>query len=141
MNNDKINIEELDMNNIIKIISNKLKLVEILKNLFDNPSNFNNNKKILFESIEVILDSLSNELNMFFNINTMMSDQCPKDILLYIIEIISIFFIISSKKEIIIILKDTILNKLLILFLNYLEIDKEEKISDINSDFNLIRYL
>ena len=109
MNNDEINIEELDMNNIINIISNKLKLVEILKNLFDNPSNFSNNKKILFESIEVILDSLSNELNMFFNINTM-SDQCPKDILLYIIEIISIFFIISSKKEIIIILKDTILN-------------------------------
>ena len=137
LNNDDINIEELDMNNIINIISNKSKLVEILKNLFDNPSNFNNNKKILFDSIEVILDSLSNELNLFFNINTM-SEKCPKDILLYIIEIISIFFIISSKKEIIIMLKDNILNKLLILFLNYLEIDKEEKISDINNDFNSI---
>ena len=132
LNNNEIEkIDEINNN----IITNKLKLISILKDLFKNASNFNNNKKILMESIELILDSLSTELNIFYNINTMNS-QCPQNIISYIREIISVFYIISTKCEIIQIIKENILNKLLILFLNYLEIDKEEKISDINNDFN-----
>ena len=65
-----------------------------------------------------------------------MIEDCANNILKYIQEIIALFFIISSKQEIISILKEHILNKLLILFLNYLEIDKEEGISDINDIFN-----
>ena len=137
--NNELNIDEFNMNININdnIISNKLKLISILKNLFNNISNYNNNKKILLESIELILDSLSIELSYFFNINTM-KIECPKNMLLYISEIISIFYIILSKNEINILLKENILNKLLILFLNYLEIDKEEKISEINNEFNII---
>ena len=132
LNNNEIEkIDEINNN----IITNKLKLISILKDLFKNSSNFDNNKKILMESIELILDSLSTELNIFYNINTMNS-QCPQNIISYIREIISVFYIISTKSEIIQIIKENILNKLLILFLNYLEIDKEEKISDINNDFN-----
>ena len=135
--NEQINIEHLDNDiNINNILSNKYKLISILKDLF-NSLNFNCNKKILIESIELILDSLSNEINFFFNVNTM-NNKCPKNIVTYIIEIVDIFSIISSKKEIIITLTENILNKLLILFLNYLEIDKEENISDINQDFNLM---
>ena len=132
LNNNEIEkIDEINNN----IITNKLKLISIFKDLFKNSSNFDNNKKILMESIELILDSLSTELNIFYNINTMNS-QCPQNIISYIREIISVFYIISTKCEIIQIIKENILNKLLILFLNYLEIDKEEKISDINNDFN-----
>ena len=132
LNNNEIEkIDEINNN----IIINKLKLISIFKDLFKNSSNFDNNKKILMESIELILDSLSTELNIFYNINTMNS-QCPQNIISYIREIISVFYIISTKSEIIQIIKENILNKLLILFLNYLEIDKEEKISDINNDFN-----
>ena len=135
--NEQINIEQLDNdNNINNIMLNKHKLISILKDLF-NSLNFNCNKKILIESIELILDFLSNEINFFFNVNTM-NNKCPKNIMTYIIETIDIFSIISSKKEIIITLTENILNKLLILFLNYLEIDKEENISDINQDFNLM---
>ena len=135
--NEQINIEQLDNDiNINNILSNKQKLISILKDLF-NSLNFNCNKNVLIESIELILDSLSNEINYFFNVNTM-NNKCPKNIETYIIEIIDIFSIISSKKEIIITLTENILNKLLILFLNYLEIDKEENISDINQDFNLM---
>ena len=135
--NEQINIDQLDKdNNINNILANKFKLISILKDLF-NSLNFNANKEILIESIELILDSLSNEINFFFNVNTM-NNKCPKNIMTYIIEIIDIFSIISSKKEIIIILTENILNKLLILFFNYLEIDKEENISDINQDFNLM---
>ena len=125
--------KENDKNNN-NIISNKLKLISILKDLFED-INFPKNKNIIISSIELFLDSLSNEINFFFNINTMIED-CANNILKYIQEIIALFFIISSKQEIISILKEHILNKLLILFLNYLEIDKEEGISDINDIFN-----
>ena len=125
--------KENDKNNN-NIISNKFKLISILKDLFEE-INFPKNKNIIISSIELFLDSLSDEINFFFNINTMIED-CANNILKYIQEIIALFFIISSKQEIISILKEHILNKLLILFLNYLEIDKEEGISDINDIFN-----
>ena len=125
------NENDKDNNNIL---SNKFKIISILKDLFED-INFQKNKNLIISSIELILDSLSKEINFFFNINTMIED-CANNILKYIQEIIVLFFIISSKQEIISILKEHILNKLLILFLNYLEIDKEEGISDINDIFN-----
>ena len=135
--NDNFDIElynkENDKNNN-NILLTKFKLIAKLKNLFDD-SNYLKNKKIIIESIELILDSLSKEINFFFNINTMIED-CVNYIIKYTQEIILIFFIISSKQEIISILNENILNKLIILFLNYLEIDKEEGISNINNIFN-----
>ena len=136
-NSDEFNIEyynkENDKNNK-DILSNKIKLVSSLKDLFSE-INYPKNKNILIESIELILDSLSQELNFFLNINTMIED-CAFIILNYIQEIISLFLLISSKQELILILKENILNKLIILFLNYLEIDKEEGISGLNETFS-----
>ena len=135
--NDNFDIElynkENDKNNN-NILITKFKLITKLKNLFED-LNYLKYKKIIFESIELILDSLSKEINFFFNINTMVED-CINNIIKYTQEIIQIFFIISTKQEIISILNENILNKLIILFLNYLEIDKEEGISDINNIFN-----
>ena len=135
--NDDFDIElynkENDKNNN-NILLTKFKFIAKLKNLFED-SNYLKNKKIIIESIELILDSLSKEINFFFNINTMIED-CINDIMKYTQEIISIFFIISSKQEIISTLNENILNKLIILFLNYLEIDKEEGIANINNIFN-----
>ena len=105
-----------------------------MKDLFSE-INYPKNKNLLIESIELILDSLSQELNFFLNINTMIED-CAQYILNYIQEIISLFLLISSKQELILILKGNILNKLIILFLNYLEIDKEEGISGLNETFS-----
>ena len=127
--------KENDINNN-SILANKFKLIYLLKDLFSE-INYPKNKNLLIPSIDLILDSLSKEINFFLNINTMIED-CANNILKYIQEIISLFFIISSKQEIISILKENILNKLIILFLNYLEIDKEEGISEINETFKEI---
>ena len=131
--------QQLISNNSIysNIISNKIKLISILKDLFNNTSNYTNNKKILMETIELILDSLSKELNLFLNINTI-DIECPKNIIEYIENIIQMFYIISTKTDILISLQENIINKLLILFLYYLEIDKDESISKINDTFNNI---
>ena len=64
-----------------------------------------------------------------------MFENCANLIIKYIQEIISLFLIISTKQDIISILNEDIINKLIILFLNYLEIDKEERISEINDIF------
>ena len=124
--------KENDINNN-NILSNKSKLISELKELFSELS-YPKKKAILIKCIELILDSLSKEINYFFNINTMI-ENCANNIIEYTREILSIFLIISSKQEIIAILKGDIINKLIILFLNYLEIDKEEGISDINDIF------
>ena len=139
LQNNEINLEQLSINNNItsNIIINKLKLLSIIKDLFTNSSNYNNIKKILEENIELIFDSLSIELNLFLNINTI-DEEFPKNILEYIENIINIFYIISTKNDLIILLKENIINKVLILFLNYLEIDKDEKISRINDTFHNI---
>ena len=136
-NNDEFNIElyndENDTNNN-NILSNKFKLISRLKDSFEE-NNYQKNKNILIQSIDLILDSLSKEINFFFNLNTMIED-CSNNILKYTQEIISIFYLISSKQEIVSKLKENILNKLIILFLNYLEIDKEEGIAEINETFD-----
>ena len=133
---DEFDIEiynkENDINNN-NIISNKFNLITILKDEFTE-LNYQKNKNIIIQSIEIILDSLSKEINFFFNINTMF-ENCANLIIKYIQEIISLFLIISTKQDIISILNEDIINKLIILFLNYLEIDKEERISEINDIF------
>ena len=137
--NEEFDIElynqENDINNN-KILSIKFKSISTLKNLFEE-NNYQEYKYLLIPTMELILDSLSSELNFFLNINTMIED-CSNNLINYIQELISIFLIISSKSEIIMVLKEDILNKLIILFLNYLEIDKEEEISEINDSFNTI---
>ena len=55
--------KENDKNNN-NIISNKLKLISILKDLFED-INFPKNKNIIISSIELFLYSLSNEINFF----------------------------------------------------------------------------
>ena len=139
LQNNEINPEQLNINsNIINnIIINKLKLLSIIKDLFINSSNSNNTKNIIEESIELIFDSLSIELNLFLNINTI-DEEFPKNIIEYIENIINIFYIISTKNDLITLLKENIINKVLILFLNYLEIDKDEKISRISDAFHNI---
>ena len=134
---DEFNIEmyntENDKNNN-EILINKFNLISRLKETFEE-NNYQKNKNVIINSIDLILDSLSKEINYFFNLNTMIED-CANNIINYTQEIISIFHIISSKQEIVSILNENILNKLIILFLNYLEIDKEEEISEINDTFN-----
>ena len=139
LKNNEISSElQISNNNLTNnIITNKLKIISILKEFFSNTSKYNKNKKILVESIELILDSLSIELNLFLNFN-IIDEQCPQNIIEYIEKIINLFYIISKKNELIILLKENIINKLLILFLYYLEIDKDEKISQINNTFNNI---
>ena len=136
-NNDEFNIElyndENDTNNN-NILSNKFKLISKFKDSFEE-NNYQKNKNIFIQSIDLILDSFSKEINFFFNLNTMIED-CSNNILKYTQEIISIFYLISSKQEIVSKLKENILNKLIILFLNYLEIDKEEGIAEINETFD-----
>ena len=137
--NDYYNLESINENDDINnsnIILNKLNIISLLSSKF-NEINYENNKNIFIKNIEYILDSLSQELNFFFNINTM-NDFCSKNVIKYIQNLISIFFIISSKEDLIINLKEDILNKLIILFLNYLLIDKEENISDLNNTFNTL---
>ena len=134
---DEFNIEmyntENDKNNN-EILINKFNLISRLKETLEE-NNYQKNKNVIINSIDLILDSLSKEINYFFNLNTMIED-CANNIINYTQEIISIFHIISSKQEIVSILNENILNKLIILFLNYLEIDKEEEISEINDTFN-----
>ena len=131
MNLIQIMMNDTNNNNIL---SNKFKLISRFKDSFEE-NNYQKNKNILIQSIDLILDSLSKEINFFFNLNTMIED-CSNNILKYTQEIISIFYLISSKQEIVSKLKENILNKLIILFLNYLEIDKEEGIAEINETFD-----
>ena len=123
-------IKDLNINE--EKITNKLVILSTLKNLFaKNSNNYEINKKSIFDTISYIFEALSNELNIFFNINIIMSSNSkfPSYLYTYISELLNIFRLISNKSEIIVSLKENILNKICIMFLNYLQIDKEEKIS------------
>ena len=113
-------------------INDRKGYLDLIKDLFSSKMNFINNKKYILSYIDLICQTLINELEKYVNINTIYKCISEGEIK-YINNIINIFDHLSLNKIIIESMKEDILKKICVTFLKYLQSDNEKKVHQIYS--------
>jgi hypothetical protein len=110
-------------------INNKINYILTLKEIFGSKKNFNLNKDKILINIDLIIQTISCELEKIFNINNIYLKSIKELELKYITLLNKIFEYISNNKIIIETLNLETLQKICLTFFNYLQVDNSKKVN------------
>ena len=129
LNNDMEIIEILNEITKTEDINNKINYILTLKEIFGSKKNFNLNKDKILINIDLIIQTISCELEKIFNINNIYLKSIKELELKYITLLNKIFEYISNNKIIIETLNLETLQKICLTFFNYLQVDNSKKVN------------
>ena len=129
LNNDTEIIEILNEITNCEDINNKINYILTLKEIFGSKKNFNLNKDKILINIDLIIQTISCELEKIFNINNIYLKSINELELKYITLLNKIFEYISNNKIIIETLNLETLQKICLTFFNYLQVDNSKKVN------------